>query len=239
MTTPDHGGTSPLTSSSASSTPIGDELAYDAGLGAEVGAANSSTGDSDTSMKEAAQDAMGSASDHASDVAGTAKDEAAKVASEAKDKASDLLADVRSQLDEQSRTQLQNLSSKLDELAGQIESMAAGSEAPGPVTDLAQQLADRTHQLSSHLESRQPMDLVEDVRSFARRRPAAFLAGAAVAGMVAGRLTRGVKASAGSEGGSSSGTTATGSVTAPVAPAGGAVGDVELAPAGQNTGGRQ
>ena len=35
---------------------------------------------------------------------------------------------------------------------------------------------------------------MEEVRRFARRRPGAFLAGSLVAGVVAGRLTRGAKA---------------------------------------------
>ena len=36
-------------------------------------------------------------------------------------------------------------------------------------------------------------DLLDDIRSFARRKPGAFLLGAAVAGIVAGRMFRGAK----------------------------------------------
>ena len=43
------------------------------------------------------------------------------------------------------------------------------------------------------LEGREPADLLDELRSVARRRPAVFLVGALAAGVVAGRLTRGVK----------------------------------------------
>jgi hypothetical protein len=194
MTTPPYGETDPLSpvppltepDVATAGTPIANGLSQETGSDPET---------SGGSAKETAQQAASSAAEHGAHVAGTAKDEAAKVAAEAKEKATDLLADVKSQVDEQSKTQLSNLAAKLGELADEIETLVSGSETQGTVTDVAQQLADRTHRLSSHLDSREPMDLLEDVRGFARRRPAAFLAGAAVAGVVAGRLTRGAKAS--------------------------------------------
>jgi hypothetical protein len=45
------------------------------------------------------------------------------------------------------------------------------------------------------LQNREPADLLEEVRSYARRKPGTFLLGAALAGVVAGRLTSGIKAS--------------------------------------------
>lgn len=260
MTTPPYGETDPLASASfePTTTPIGDELAHDSGIGTSSGSRDSSA--STGSAKEKAQDALGSTSEHGAQVAETAKDEAAKVAAEAKDKATDLLADVRSQVDEQSKAQLQGLASKLGELADEIESMVSSSEAGGTVTDLAQQLADKTHQLSSHLKSRQPLDLLDDVRALARRRPAAFLAGAAVAGVVAGRLTRGAKTTATPGAGSTLSTASTAGtgrvssgqglpgttspvptapVTSPPTIGGGAVSGAPDVPGGQNTGGRQ
>jgi hypothetical protein len=44
------------------------------------------------------------------------------------------------------------------------------------------------------LQNREPAQLLDDVRSFARRKPGLFLLGAAAAGVLAGRLTSGVKA---------------------------------------------
>jgi hypothetical protein len=239
MTTSPYGETDPFATTPPppqhAATPIGDDLAGDTGLGVPGTGTNTDTDtDSETgavdSAKETAKDAAGSAADHASDVAATAKDEAAKVATEAKDKAADLFADVKSQADEQSKAQLQNLATKIGELANELDGLVTNAESSGTVTDVAQQLADRTHQLSAHLESRQPLDLLEDVRGFARRRPAAFLAGAAAAGLLAGRLTRGAKASQDS-GTTTSTATGTTTVTAPPL--------ADEVPLGQNTGGRQ
>ena len=44
------------------------------------------------------------------------------------------------------------------------------------------------------LQNREPADLLEEVRRFARRKPGVFLLGAAAAGVLAGRLTNGVRA---------------------------------------------
>ena len=71
---------------------------------------------------------------------------------------------------------------------------ANGNKNQGVATDLARQAADRAGQAASWLQDREPEDLLEDVRAFARRRPGAFLGIALAAGVVAGRLTRGIKA---------------------------------------------
>lgn len=234
MTTPPYGDTGPSTTT----TPIGDA------------AQNSSA----ESVKDTAKEALGSASEHGSHLAGTAKDEAADVVAEAKDKAADLLGDVKHQADEQSRTQLKNLAAKIGELADELDGLVQGSDTSGTVTGAAQQLAEKTRQLGSHLESRQPLDLLEDVRGFARRRPVAFLGGAAVAGVLAGRLTRGAKASQGSSSPSSApshspaptppaadaapSATPTGDLGAIGAPADD-LGAFDTVPSNQNMGGRQ
>jgi hypothetical protein len=59
-------------------------------------------------------------------------------------------------------------------------------------TNFAHEAAGRLHGAASWLEHRQPADLLDEVRNFARRRPGTFLLGAAVAGIAAGRLTRGL-----------------------------------------------
>jgi hypothetical protein len=62
----------------------------------------------------------------------------------------------------------------------------------GVATEVAQQAAERIHGAASWLEQREPADLLQAVRDFARRRPGVFLAGAVAAGLAAGRLTRGM-----------------------------------------------
>ncbi|MCW2770037.1 MAG: hypothetical protein JWR27_1470 [Aeromicrobium sp.] len=189
-------------------------------------------------VKSTAQDAASSAADHGADVASTAKDEARQVASEAKDKATDLLADAKAQIDEQSRTQLQGLSSKLGELSKELDGMVEGSSQQGAMTDLARQLSQRTNALGQRLANRDPQDVLEDVRSFARQRPGVFIGGALVAGLVAGRLARGAKKAQSSDT-QSSGTSSSQGTTAPDFAAPAPADTYGEAPLGQYTGGRQ
>ena len=74
--------------------------------------------------------------------------------------------------------------------------MARNSEQDGPATDLARQAADKAHQAAGWLADRDPGHLLDEVRSFARRKPGTYLAIALGAGVLAGRLTRGLTAPA-------------------------------------------
>lgn len=79
--------------------------------------------------------------------------------------------------------------------------MADGAEQPGMGTDLAREVSQRTDAFAQWLEEHEPGDLIAAAKSFARERPGTFLALAAGAGVLAGRLTRGMKEGpAGSEG---------------------------------------
>jgi hypothetical protein len=82
----------------------------------------------------------------------------------------------------------------LHELADELSAMAASGGQNGTATELAHQASGRVHDAASWLEQREPGDLIAEVRGFARRRPGVFVLAAAVAGIVAGRLTRGTVA---------------------------------------------
>jgi hypothetical protein len=148
------------------------------------------------STAEAARDqaaAVGrSASEAGSQVAQTAADQARVVASETARQARDLLGEAGGQVRGQASVQQQNAARQLRGFADELQEMAAKSGQPGLATEVAQQAADRLHGSASWLEQREPADVLDAVRDFARRRPGTFLLGAAVAGLVAGRLTRGV-----------------------------------------------
>ncbi|MQA34270.1 hypothetical protein [Modestobacter roseus] len=165
---------------------------------------NASTKDA---AKGAAQETTDTARDQAknvghtaaeagSQVAATAADQAKQVTHEASRQAQDLVAQGRQQLTEQARTGQQKAGQGLGEIAGQLRSMAeGGGETPsGPAADLVRQAGDKVDQLASWVSDREPGDMLQDVRAFARRRPGAFLLGAAIAGVVAGRLTTGAVA---------------------------------------------
>jgi hypothetical protein len=134
-------------------------------------------------------------------VASVAKDQAATVTSEASKQAKNLLGQARSELSQQASTQQQRVADGLKSLSQELHSMSQHSDQPGPVAQLARHGAQATEQVASWFDGRDPGALVEEVRSFARRRPGTFLLLAAGAGLMAGRLTRGLKddASSGSD----------------------------------------
>ena len=142
---------------------------------------------------ERTQEAAGTAKQEAGHVAGVAQQEVGKVAAEAKDQLRGLVDDATGQVHEQSRVQKSRLTEVLRTFGDDLDDMAQRSEGSGPANQLVQQASQQARSLASHLDDREPQDLVEDVRRFARRRPGTFLLGAVVAGVVAGRLTRGAK----------------------------------------------
>jgi len=142
------------------------------------------------SPKERAQAAAGTAVDDGRQVAGTAAEEARAVASEAAGQARRVLDDAVAQASEQSREQQQRLAETVRGLADDLGKMVDGAE-PGLATSIAQEVAERARSVGSYLEDHEPRELLDDARSFARRRPGVFLLGALGAGVVAGRLLRG------------------------------------------------
>jgi HAMP domain-containing protein len=124
-------------------------------------------------------------------VAGTAAEQAGQVAQEAKRQARDLVGEVRGQAMDQARTGQQNAADSIRNLAGELREMADNGEKHGTAAELAAQAADRLGGVADWIGAREPGDLVDEVRRFARRRPGVFLLGAAFAGILAGRLTRG------------------------------------------------
>lgn len=175
-------------------TPVG-SFGTGPGSGSSTYDDTSSSGVADKAQdaKQAAQETASTAADETRHVAGVAGDEVKKVAAEAKDHARNLLDEARGQVDEQSRTQRDRLVGTLGSFSSELDQMAAQSTTPGLASDVARQVAERARSLGDHLDGREPADLVEDVRSFARRRPGVFLLGALGAGILAGRLARGAK----------------------------------------------
>jgi hypothetical protein len=147
----------------------------------------------DTAKGEAAN-LKGTAADAASGVKDVAKGQVSNVAGEAKYQARNLVDQTRSQLRGQASNQQSQLASRLNSWASELGSMASRSEDSGPMTDLAQEASRRVGEVSHWLDNHEPGDLINEVKRFARRRPGAFLALAAAAGVVAGRLTRGAVA---------------------------------------------
>ena len=167
-----------------------------------------------TDTKEVARGEAANVKDTAvqagSQVASTATDQAKQVAQETQRQAKDLLDQGRSQVKDQVVSQQQKAGQGLSSIAQELRALADGSSegAPGPARDLLQQASGMVENFASKLQNREPAELLDEVRSFARRKPGMFLLGAAAAGILAGRLTSGVKAAhtdSDSSGGSANG----------------------------------
>lgn len=133
------------------------------------------------------------AGQHAAEVA---RQQAAGVVAEAGQQGRNLLGQAQDQLGEQAARGQQRLADELLSLGDQLSSMAEGSDQGGLAADLARQAAGRAREAGQWLGDRRPEQVVDELQSFARRRPAVFIALAAGVGLVAGRLTRGIKAAA-------------------------------------------
>lgn len=152
----------------------------------ETAAGRSTTGDA----QQQAAHVKESATDAAKKVAGTAGDQAREVTSEAKSQAKDLYHTTTAELREQAGVQQKRVASGLHSVSDELSSMAGKSDSHGIASDLVGQAASRASDVADWLEKRDPGSLLDEVRSFARRRPGVFIGIAALAGVAAGRLTR-------------------------------------------------
>jgi hypothetical protein len=152
-----------------------------------------------TIAKDEAANVGQTAKEATGQVATTATEQAKNVAGETKRQAKDLIDQAGSQVTEQAGAQKQKAAAGLRSLADELRSMAEGNGAQGGMTgDLARQAADKAHEFAGWLDQRDPGSLLEEIRQLARRKPGTFLIGAALAGVAAGRLTRGAVAANGS-----------------------------------------
>jgi hypothetical protein len=172
-------------------------------------AAKGAAGETAATAKDEAAGVKDQAVQSGAQVAATAKEQGSQVVAEAANQARDLLGEVRGQATSQAVAQKDRAAGGLREIANELESMVNGQGAQGGVaSELARQASSRVHEVATWIESREPADLLDEVKSFARRRPGTFLIGAAIAGVLAGRATRGGVAAA-HESSSTSGTTGT------------------------------
>jgi hypothetical protein len=144
-------------------------------------------------VKDQATDLSHSSIETGKHVADVAREQASGVAVEAGRQGRDLLQQAQGQLAEQAAQGQQRLANQLLSLSDELRSMAGASGQGGMAVGLAGQAAWRVRTAGQWLDDRKPGQVADEVQSFARRRPAVFLALAVGAGLVAGRLTRGLK----------------------------------------------
>jgi hypothetical protein len=195
--------TLPPQSPGAHQAPYADETVVVAAIDEPV-VEYSGAGSDDSGIKNKATDTRDEAVSQAGDVkdsaveAGThvaevAKDQAGTLATEAGNQVKNLFSQTRDELGAQAGTQQQRLAGGLHSLGDEVRSLAEGNGGSGIATEVAHQVADRTKSVASWLENREPADVLQDVAAFARRRPGLFIAIAAGAGVLVGRLARSLK----------------------------------------------
>jgi hypothetical protein len=166
----------------------------------EPGPGPGQSGSTTEVAKEQAGRVGQTAAQSAGQVAQTTKEQAQNVVGEAKQQARDLVGEARMQVRNQAGSQKERAVQGLRSLGDELEQMASQGGQSGLAAEVARQVSSRTHDLASYLDRHEPADLLEEARAYARRRPVVFLAGAALAGVVAGRMTKGIAASSGGSG---------------------------------------
>lgn len=139
----------------------------------------------------AASDVAGNATSAAKDAAGEAVTQAKVVAGEAKRQLSTVLDQTKQELTQQADERARRAAGGLRTLADQTAALASGRPMDaGPLTDYLDEVQTKLSSFAERLETRGPQGVLDDVSSFARRRPMMFLAAAAGAGFAVARLAR-------------------------------------------------
>jgi ElaB/YqjD/DUF883 family membrane-anchored ribosome-binding protein len=147
------------------------------------------------SAKEAGQKVMSEVSDQASSVAGTAKQQV-----------DTLLSRTREELSQQAEARGQQTISMVRTWSDQLQALAEGRPtSSGNMLSFVREAQERVQSYADSLERRGPRAFMDDVSSFARRRPVAFLMAAGFAGFAVGRLVRSEKDSQQSSSGDGNG----------------------------------
>ena len=132
-------------------------------------------GTEDASTTDVAKDQAGQVAETTkqagAQVAGTVADQAGQVTAEAGRQAKQLLSQARSEVTEQAAATQQRVADGLRSLADELAGWPGNSEQDGLAADLARQAADKAHNAAGWLADRDPGSLLDEVRSFARRKP--------------------------------------------------------------------
>ena len=151
----------------------------------------------DTAKQEVAAVAS-DVKEHTQDVAAHAAEETKAVVAEGLEHAKALFLQSRSEMAQQASAQQEKVAGSLRSLIDEFEQMLAGTQQQGLASQAVSTLSGHAQTAADFLEQRDFNGVIDEVTSFARRRPGAFLLGAALAGLVAGRMTRGLTSDAGS-----------------------------------------
>jgi len=142
-------------------------------------------------VTQAASTTLSTAADASKNVIGEASQQTRAVAGEAKQQAQQLLASTKTELQDQASVRAQQATDRLRSMSSSITALLEGRpEEATQISSYLEQAKSKMDDFAGRLEAGGPQGLVDDLSSFARRRPAAFLMAAGVAGFAMGRLAR-------------------------------------------------
>lgn len=176
--------------------------------------------DSAMSTKEQAKGVAEDAAGRAKDVAGEATEQVKSVAQAATEQTKTLFSGVGQDLSQEVESQKDRIAALLRQLGDELDEAAGRGEAGGRVASFAGDAAYRAREASQWLETHHSGEFVDMIGDFARRRPMTFVAASAAAGLVMGRLTRGMVASARSDDEAGTGIGQVQPVVGPITPLG-------------------
>lgn len=155
------------------------------------------------------------------EVADTAKGQTQVVAGEARQQARQVVDQLRNRVGDQAQHQSRRAAQGIRQWADDLASMSEIAKPDSPVSGVVQQVADQGRRAADYLDQHGLTGVAQEVQSFARRRPGAFLVGAAAAGFLIGRIAKvsGNSGSAGSPGAGAAGPYGSGAHTPPPAAA--------------------
>lgn len=151
------------------------------------------------SPREAASEAADESARLGGEIKETATRHAGDLAGEARAQARNVMDETRHELRKQLDTGGERLGRSVRDAADQLRSMADDAP-PGIVSDITHQVGDGLASVAATVDREGVQGLADDLRGFARRQPALFLAGAGVAGFLVARLLRSGAMSAASDG---------------------------------------
>lgn len=137
-----------------------------------------------------ARDLARESQDSAKHLGEKAQREAEHIVEDVKAEASHLFEELGTDVRAQAAIQQEKIGANLRDISQELRAMLAAAPSHGNAASLVDQAAQHSGKIADWLEAREPGDLVEEVKGFARRRPGAFLGLAVGAGLLAGRITR-------------------------------------------------
>jgi hypothetical protein len=141
------------------------------------------------------QEVARDAAEQAKGVAETAREQAAEVGHEVGAQAQRVVEEAKDKLREQGEQQSAQIASALRGFSDQAQALAEGRpQDAGALGGYAEQAAGKVAEVADRVEARGIEGALDDLKTFARRRPGVFLLGAGIAGFAAGRLLRGATA---------------------------------------------